>query len=240
MENIGIFSLYKQFNILECFLEKDDIFLFHSFNTKVSEIKLNQLKRLKNKTFSEFCEGLLYFEPNNEEILKSNLISVFKRCKDKYDRVETVEELFSKLLIQDEVILNWEEIDEIKLLIFKAFHFDNDNIDDKKWINERSVFENKFYLDEQGLRRGSTSSIWFYPKNRDEILKAMSLEINYSCVVLKKEAKFTRFSYILYYAETAADYDLLIFDYNGCFCENVIPRLQKHNLFTKIIEVSAN
>jgi len=234
IEKIGNLSLYEQYKILECLLEVGDRVLFHRFNTKLCEIKPRVLEKLKNEIFEEFCMGILYFYPENKKILYSNIKELLCLCKNKYKTVDTVDELLSKLLIQNEEIMSWVETDKIKLMVFEAFNFNNYDLDEIRWREERIVFENKYYLDEGGIKRSTSSSIWYCPLNCEEIIQSMKNEVQYSCIILNEKAKFSKYSYACHYEETAEDYDLLIFDKNERFYKNVIPKLLK--LDKKIIE----
>jgi hypothetical protein len=239
IEHIGNLSLYKQYKILECFMEDDDKILFHRFNTKLSEIKPSVLERLKNEIYEDFCDDILFFQPGNKEILISNIMDILSLCKIKYKCVDIVENLFTKLLAQDEEVLNWVEIGQIKSMIFDMFYFNNDNLDEKKWIKDKIIFKNKIYLNGKGIKHGTTSSIWYCPENCDEIIHSMIREVHYSCIVLNKKAMFfSKYKYGFYYKETAESFDLCIFDNCGCFIENVIPKLLKQDLKIECVKKS--
>ena len=65
MEHVGDFDMYKQYKILECFMEDGDRILFHKFNTKLSEIKPRTLERFKTEIYEEYCDDILFFIPEN-------------------------------------------------------------------------------------------------------------------------------------------------------------------------------
>lgn len=229
IEHIDRLSICNQFKILECFMEDGDRLLFHDYNTKLSEIKPKVLERLKNEFFEDYCEDTLYFHPGNKEILISNIIDVLSLCKNKYKCKDTVEELYSKLIIKDEEVVKWVEIDVIKLMIFEMFNFNNYSLGKKEWLENRIVFENKMYLDEYGMSRDDSSQIWYCPKNYEEVIRTMAKVELYSCIIINKNAEFSKYSYALKYYENAVDYDLLIFDNCDCFYKNVIPKLLKYD-----------
>ena len=161
-------------------------------------------------------------------------MNILSLCKIKYNCEDTTEELYSKLLVHDEKIVNWVEINEIKVTIFEMFHYNNDNLDEKKWIEDRTVYESKMYLSENGMKRSTCSNIWYCPQNCDEIVQSIEREFHYSCIILNKVAKFSKFSFAFYKEETAEDFDLLIFDNCECFYKSVVPKLLKFD--KKLIE----
>ena len=132
IQQIGTLSIFEQYKILECLLDKGDRFLFHRNNTKLTEITPSQLIKLKNEIFEDFCDDILFFVPGNKEKLISNIMNILGLCNIKYKCETSTELLYSKLLTQDKEVVNWVETDEIKQMIFEMYNFNNDDLDEKK------------------------------------------------------------------------------------------------------------
>lgn len=229
IKNIGDFDLRIQYEIIKCFMDNNDEILFHRHKTKLSEIEPGMLDNLKNETFDDFCDDIIYFEYDNEEKLIADIKEILQKCKTKYNCVDAVEDLYCKLLKQDTEIMKWQEINQVKLKIFTLFTFNNDNEIERRWIEERIILENKMFIDDEGIKNGTTSSIWYMPKNMQEILQSMKDEINYKCIILNKDVDISKYSYAFYYQESEDNYDLLVFDRCNSFANQVLPKLKKYD-----------
>lgn len=229
IKNMGEFDLRIQYEMIKCFMDNSDGILFHRYNTKLSEIETGILENLKNDTFDDFCEDIIYFEHDNKEKLVTDIKEIIKKCKTKYNCLDTVEDLYCKLLKQDIEIMKWQEIDQVKLMIFTLITFSNHNEGERRWIEDRIIFENKMFIDDEGIKNGTSSSIWYMPKNTREIIQSMKDEVDYKCIILNKDVDISKYSYALSYQETEDNYDLLIFDRCNSFAKQVLPILERYD-----------
>ncbi|MDF2804261.1 MAG: wapA1 [Anaerocolumna sp.] len=71
--------------------------------------------------------------------------------------------------------------------------------------------------------------LWYLPNNSEEIIRSMSEDVHYSCIILKKDESIFNYSYALYNYESADSFDLFIFDRCNHFEEGVLPKLKQYD-----------
>ena len=103
------------------------------------------------------------------------------------------------------------------------------NNEDKNFINERRVYINdKWELPWEPPNYDVKDTIWYRPKNKIEIMKAIRLNQEFHCVVLEEGKDFDCYSYSLGCLEDDEGSILVIIEKNnGNFILDVLPKLQR-------------
>lgn len=105
-------------------------------------------------------------------------------------------------------------INKIKDIVMKiAFNIESKYRTD--FINERIIYTNNYYLDEEGMQKVDFTNIWYTTSGKTETLYAMKEEGIYSGIITNSNNSFDCSALSFCKIETADDYDLQIITKNN-------------------------
>lgn len=135
-----------------------------------------------------------------------------------------------------------------KLMNFNTEHYEESSIvqneveqEKKRFIDERTIFTNNgLEVSINPLNKQCRRTIWYKTENIDEILKALSMNWLFKCVVMYKNDEFNKFIYLLEHYETDSGTNLAITEGSKSdFINNLYFKIKKilehYNLETKFV-----
>lgn len=203
----GELSIEDQYEVLNCFVRKDDRILFHSYATKIEEVTEDEIEYLKEEYFEQYCDDIIGFQDGVECKLQQNISKILKKNKLNYG--SDIRKYLNKIKHKQLYFKKREIFDEVKYEIFKSVFFSEPPFR-KNFVKERMIYMNYAFLEEDGLHMVDSSNIWYLPKDRNEIIYSMKMEVDYTCVIINKNKNFFEYTYGLLYVESADNYDLII------------------------------
>ncbi|MFF0827404.1 hypothetical protein ACFYU8_11040 [Brevibacillus sp. NPDC003359] len=104
-----------------------------------------------------------------------------------------------------------------------------ENAENKKFIDDRTVFINdKWELPWTAPNNEVKDTIWYRPRTKEEIIRALRLNQEFHCIVLKEESDFDSYHYSLGCVETEEGSALVIIAKNEVdLLQHVLPKLKK-------------
>lgn len=221
--NFGELPIEDQYEVLNYFVKKDDRILFHSYATKIEEITEDEIERLKEEYFEQYCDDIIGFEDGVACKLEQNISKILQKYELNYDG--DIRTYLSKFKYEQLDNKKREVFDKVKYEIFESVFF-NEPPFRKSFVKERVIYTNYAFLEEDGLHMIDTSNIWYLPKNRQEVLYTMKMEVDYTCVIVDKKQEFLEYTYGLLYVESADNYDLVIqVKNNEDFIDRVLSKI---------------
>lgn len=221
--NFGELSIENQYEALNYFVRKDESILFHSYATKIKELTEDEIERLKEEYFEQYCDDIISFEDVIEYELEQNISKILQKYKLNYDG--DIRKYLSELKYADLNNNKCEILDKVKYEIFESVFF-NEPPFRKIFVKERVVYTNFALLEEDGLKMINTSNVWYLPRNHQEVIYTMKMEVDYTCIIIDKNKNFIEYMYGLLYVESADNYDLVIQVKNEeDFIDRVFPKI---------------
>lgn len=99
----------------------------------------------------------------------------------------------------------------------------------KSFIDEKTVFtNNEWPFPWEAPNKEVAETIWFSPKDKSEIVKAMKIDEFYNCIVLNINSEFNKLSYAIGVSEDVDGVSMIVITKNEKqFVNIVIPKIQK-------------
>lgn len=233
--NFGELPIEDQYEVLNYFVKKDDRILFHSYATKIEEITEDEIECLKEEYFEQYCDDIIGFEGGVACKLEQNISKILQKYELNYDG--DIRTYLSKFKYEQLDNKKREVFDKVKYEIFESV-FLNEPPFRKSFVKERVIYTNYAFLEEDGLHMIDTSNIWYLPKNRQEVLYTMKMEVDYTCVIVDKKQEFLEYTYGLLYVESADNYDLVIqVKNNEDFIDRVLSKISNFIIDNNKIQI---
>lgn len=233
--NFGELPIEGQYEVLNYFVKKDDRILFHSYATKIEEITEDEIECLKEEYFEQYCDDIIGFEDGVACKLEQNISKILQKYELNYDG--DIRTYLSKFKYEQLDNKKREVFDKVKYEIFESV-FLNEPPFRKSFVKERVIYTNYAFLEEDGLHMIDTSNIWYLPKNRQEVLYTMKMEVDYTCVIVDKKQEFLEYTYGLLYVESADNYDLVIqVKNNEDFIDRVLSKISNFIIDNNKIQI---
>lgn len=216
IRDIEKYTLENEHAILDSLRKADESIILHQSDIKLSELTVEAYSRDKEELFEFFCEGILALNKEETEKIEKEILVALLRSKKIYkdNNLTNIEKLYEKLKEIKFGILEPEIIENIKKIIMKVAFYSQTSFR-KEFVDDRIIYTNGYYLDEEGIEKTGFTNIWYEPRTKEEMIYAMKEEVNYSGVIVNVHGEFDKFIYSFAKAETADNFDLYIFAKNN-------------------------
>lgn len=213
IKNVGFVNLDKEYGIVNSLKMESESLVFQRCDTKISELTNESYNELKEEYFEGYCYdtiGLRFEEHMQIKFSIAKFLIDNKILQDTHPMgMNNADEYFKKMVDNHFNMYTYEVIDKIKDIIMEIAYCTETSYK-KDFINERIIFKNNYYLDEEGMNKVGFTNIWYKPYNKDEILYAMKEEAIYAGLIINTKNQFDYSATSFCKIETDNDYDLYI------------------------------
>lgn len=234
VKDIGSIGIDKEFNILSSLGKESETLLLHRCDTKISELSKEDYDELKEDYFEGYCADTIALKFDDHFRIKFSIVNYLQNNKLLQYRhhmgMDKAYEHYKSMVENCFSMYSYEVIDQIKNIIMNIAYC-SDSTYKTDFIDERILYSNYYFLDEDGMKKVDFTNIWYKPNDREEFIYAMKEEAIYSGIILKVESQFDCIATSFSKVETASDYDLIIrLKDNGSFNEKTKDIIKEYNL----------
>lgn len=203
----------KEYNILSSLGKEYENLLLHRCDTKLSELSKEYYDELKEDYFEGYCTDIIALKFEEHFKIKVSIVNYLQENKllqyKNHIGMDKTYEYYKNMVENCFNMYSYEVVDQIKNIIMDIAYC-SDSTYKTDFIDERILFSNYYFLDEDGMQKVDFTNIWYKPNDREEIIYAMKEEAIYSGIILNIENQFDYLATSFCKVETASDYDLII------------------------------
>lgn len=213
IKDVGFTSIDKEYNILDSIRKKYEALVFYRCDTKIHELSEESYSNLKEEYFEGYCNNTIRL--SLEEHLQIKLLIINFLIKNKILQyvqpigISQADKYYKNMADNYFNMYNYNFVDKIKDIIMNIA-YGSESPYRKNFINKRIIYNNNYYLDEEGINKVNFTNIWYMPNEADEILYAMKEEAIYSGIITNSSNSFDYSATSFCKVETADNYDLYI------------------------------